>query len=190
MAFWLALRETEDLNSKLKAARQIIEVTMESEKKGKLIRKAYAERIKEWREKKLFPYRMAGVSISPLLTLATRVRIAMLKCFAKIVEEEFEDTQAWVIQHVARPVLKIEQKTTDGKTVLTSYGFAQGLAYILKEMPFVRWSDQLLYTAYTIAGTRFGAEISHYFVILEMEKAERIAKDRSRNKKQKQPKRK
>ena len=178
------------LNAKLKAARQIVEVTLESDKKGKLIRKAYAERVKEWREKKLFPDRMAGVSITPSLTLATRVRIAMLKAFAKVMEEEFEDTQAWVIQHMARPVLKIEQKTRDGNVVLTSYGFAQALAYMLKEMQFVVWSEQKLFTAYTVARTRFGAEISHYFVILEMETAEKISRTKAKDRKQKQTKRK
>ena len=89
------------LNSKLKAARQIIEVTLDSERQGKSIRKAYAEKVKQWREKKLFPDRMDGVSIAPSLTLATRVRIAMLKAFAKMMIAEFEDTESWVIQHVA-----------------------------------------------------------------------------------------
>lgn len=116
------------LNAKLKAARQIVEVTLDSEKIGRSIRKAYSARIKEWREKKLFPDRMNGVSITPSLTLATRVRIAILKAIAKMMPEEFEDTEAWVIQHVARPVLKVEQKEKDGRKILTSYGFAQAVA--------------------------------------------------------------
>ena len=40
------------LNAKLRAARQIIEVTLETEKNGKSIRKAYADKVKLWREKK------------------------------------------------------------------------------------------------------------------------------------------
>ena len=175
------------LNAKIKAARQIVEVTLESEKKGKNIRKAYAEKIKEWRANKLFPDRMAGVSITPALTIATRVRIAILKAIAKMLEQEFEDTEAWVIQHVSRPVLKVKQKAEDGKEVLTSYGFAQSVAYVLKEMPDVMWSEQQLFEAYTVAGTRFGPEISHHFVILEMETAMDIAKGR-RQKHQKQQK--
>ena len=175
------------LNAKIKAARQIVEVTLESEKKGKNIRKAYAEKIKEWRANKLFPDRMAGVSITPALTIATRVRIAILKAIAKMLEQEFEDTEAWVIQHVSRPVLKVKQKAEDGKEVLTSYGFAQSVAYVLKEMPDVMWSEQQLFEAYTVAGTRFGPQISHHFVILEMETAMDIAKGR-RQKHQKQQK--
>ena len=181
-----ALGYVKHLNPKLKAARQIVEVTLESEKKGKGIRKAYAEKIKEWRANKLFPDRMAGVSITPALTLATRVRIAMLKTMAKLIEDEFEATSTWVIQHVARPVLKVEQEEKDGKKILTSYGFAQALAFCLKEMPEVRFSDQQLFTAYTIAGTKFGPEISHYFVLLEMQKAMEIEK----RKNQKQTKKK
>ena len=129
---------------------------------------------------------MAGVSITPALTLATRVRIAMLKTMAKLIEDEFEATSTWVIQHVARPVLKVEQEEKDGKKILTSYGFAQALAFCLKEMPEVRFSDQQLFTAYTIAGTKFGPEISHYFVLLEMQKAMEIEK----RKNQKQTKKK
>ena len=85
------------LNGKMKAARQIVEVTLESEKMGKSIRRAYSEKIKLWREKKLFPDRMNGVSITPSLTLATRVRIAILKAIAKMMPKEFEETEAWVI---------------------------------------------------------------------------------------------
>ena len=175
------------LNSKLKAARQIIEVTLDSERQGKSIRKAYAEKVKQWREKKLFPDRMDGVSIAPSLTLATRVRIAMLKAFAKMIIAEFEDTESWVIQHVARPVMKIEQKGQDGKKVLTSYGFAQSLAYIQNEMAYYKFSDQELFDAYAIAGTKFGPEISHYFVILENDKAIQMvnARKQKRSKKNK-----
>ena len=173
------------LNAKLKASRQIVEVTLDNEKKGRSIRKALAEKIKDWRSKKSFPDRMNGVTITPSLTLATRVRIAMLKTFASLLVKEFENTETWVIQHVARPVLKVEQTTEGGKKVLTSYGFAQSLSYILKTIPNVRFSDQELFSAYTIAGTRFGAEISHHFVILEMEKAEEIAKGRKQKPKSK-----
>ena len=84
------LNYVKHLNSKIKAARQIVEVTLESERNGKSIRKAYAERIKEWRQKKLFPDRMAGVSITPALTLATRVRIAMLKAMATILRKSLK----------------------------------------------------------------------------------------------------
>ena len=170
------------LNAKLRAARQIIEVTLETEKNGKSIRKAYADKVKLWREKKQFPDRMDGVSITPSLTLATRVRIAMLKAVAKMMREEFEETEAWVIQHVARPVLKIEQKDRDGKKILTSYGFAQSLAYIQKEMPEYKFSDQQLFDAYMIAGTRFGPEIGHNFIILDMETANRLAKSKKQKK--------
>ena len=164
------------LNSKLKAARQIVEVTLETEKNGRSIRKAYADKVKQWREKKLFPDRMNGVSITPSLTLATRIRIAILKAVAKMLPEEFEDTEAWVIQHVARPVLKVEQKDTDGKRILTSYGFAQTMAYVLNEMPGYKFSDQDLFDAYAIAGTRFGNEIGHHFVILDMKTAMEMSK--------------
>ena len=88
-----------------------------------------------------------------------------------------------MIQHVARPVLKVEQ-TENGKKTLTSYGFAQTMAFFLKELPQSRLTDQLLFDAYTIAGTRFGPEISHHFVVLEMDTAEKISKQRNKKRKQ------
>ena len=48
-------------------------------------------------------------------------------------------------------------------------------------MPYYKFSDQELFDAYAMAGTRFGAEISHHFVILEMDKA--IQMERSRKQK-------
>ena len=162
-------------NAKLKAARQIVEVTLELENMGKLMRKAYADKIKQWREKKLFPDRMNGVSITPSLTLATRVRIAILKAVAKMLPEEFEDTEAWIIQHVAWPVLKIQQTEKDGKKILMSYGFAQAMGYIKSKMSYYKFSDQELFDAYAVAGTRFGPEIGHHFMVLEMDKAIQMA---------------
>ena len=173
------------LNGKMKAVRQIVEVTLESEKMGKSIRRAYSEKIKLWREKKLFPDRMNGVSITPSLTLATRVRIAILKAIAKMMPEEFEETEAWVIQHVARPVLKVQQKDNNGRNILTSYGFAQAVAYVQSEMAYYKFSDQELFDAYAIAGSRFGPEISHHFVILEMDKAIQMERGRKQKKNKK-----
>ena len=57
---------------------------------------------------KNFPDDVKGTSIGPSLTLATRVRIAILHALAKEIKASKEDTDAWVIQHVARPVVKIK----------------------------------------------------------------------------------
>ena len=167
------------LNQKLKAARQIVEVTLDSEKQGRGIRKALAGKIKSWKESK-FPECMNGVSISPALTISTRVRVAILKAIAKVIGRQSNNHDAWVIQHAARPVLKVELKKENGEKMENSFGFAQSIAYMMKEMPDAKLSKQDLFDAYMIAGKRFGPEISHYFVLMDWETAEEMATKRSK----------
>ena len=180
------------LNFKLKASRQILEVTMGSEAQAKALRKAYGAKVKSWRENKNFPDDVKGTSIGPSLTLATRVRVAILHTLAKEIKATKEDTDAWVIQHVARPVLKIEiAQKNDTKTFIT-LGFAQAIAYYKQELPYSNLSSQDLYEAYSIVGNRFGQELNHYFVILDPATARNFALKRKPkfNKKQSTQKRK
>ena len=177
------------LNFKLKGTRQILEVSMASESQAKELRKAYGAKVKTWQENKDFPDSIKGMSIGPSLTLATRVRIAILHALAKEIKSAKEDTDAWVIQHVARPVLKLEiSQNNDVKTIIT-LGFAQAIAYYKQELPHSNLSSQDLYDAYAIIGNRFGQELNHYFVILDPTTARNLAlKQKPRlNKKQKNP---
>ena len=61
-----------------------------------------------------------------------------------------------------------------------SFGFAQSIAYMMKEMPDAKLSKQDLFDAYMIAGKRFGPEISHYFVLMDWETAEEMSTKRSK----------
>ena len=163
------------LNFKLKATSQILEVTMGIESQAKALRKAYGAKVKSWRENKDFPDTVKGTSIGPSLTLATRVRIAILHALAKEIKSAKEDTEAWVIQHVDRPVLKVETShNNDTKSIITM-GFAQSIAYYKQELPHSNLSSQDLYDAYSIIGNRFGQEINHYFVILDPATARNFA---------------
>ena len=123
------------LNFKLKGSRQILEVTMADESQAKALRKAYGAKVKSWRENKDFPEAVKGMSIRPSLTLATRVRIAILHALAKEIKSAKEDTDAWVIQHLARPVLKLEITQNNDSKTITTMGFAQAIAYYNKELP-------------------------------------------------------
>ena len=166
------------LNFKLKATRQILEVTMGSEFQAKALRKAYGAKVKSWRESKSFPEDVKGTSIGPSLTLATRVRVAILHAIAREIKASKEDTEAWVIQHVARPVLKIEITQNNDANQFITLGFAQAIAYYKQELPYSNLSSQDLYDAYSIAGNRFGQELNHYFVILDPNSAINLAKKR------------
>ena len=166
------------LNFKLKAARQILEVTMGSESQARNLRKAFGAKVKAWRESKSFPDEVKGHSIGPALTLATRVRIAILHALAKEIKSNIEDTDSWVIQHVSRPVLKIETTLKDETKSTTTLGFAQAMAHYQQELPHANLSTQDLYDAYSIAGIRFGRELRHYFVILDEGKARTMAINR------------
>ena len=129
---------------------------MGSESQAKALRKAYGAKVKSWRENKDFPDAVKGMGIGPSLTLATRVRIAILQALAKEIKSAKEDTNAWVIQHIARPVLKLEiTQNNDIKTIITM-GFEQSIAYFKQELPHSNLSSQDLYDAYAIIGNRFG----------------------------------
>ena len=117
------------------------------------------------------------MSMGPSLTLATRVRIAILHALAKEIKSALEDTDAWVIQHVARPVLKIETTQNDETKILTM-GFAQAIAYYKQELPHSNLSSQDLYDAYATIGNRFGLELNHNFVILDPATAHNFAMKR------------
>ena len=165
-------------------------MTLETEKHGRGIRKALAEKIKAWKTTS-FPECMNGVSISLALTISTRVRIAILKAIATAIKRKSDDYNAWVIQHVARPVLKIEKKNKKGETMENSFGFAQSIAY-MKELPEAKLSKQDLFDAYSIAGKSLGPEIGHYFVLMDWETAESMsaARNKSGKKHEKKQKRK
>ena len=180
------------LNFRLKPSRQILEITMGSENQAKTLRKAYGAKVKEWRENKNFPDDVKGTSIGPSLTLATRVRVAILHAIAKEIKASKEDTDAWVIQHVARPVLKIEIEQNNDTKMFITLGFAQAIAYYKTELPHSNLSSQDLYDAYSIVGNRFGNELNHYFVILDPATAKNFALKRKpkQNKKQFIPKQK
>ena len=159
---------------------------MGNESQAKGLRKAYGAKVKAWRENKDFPDAIKGTSIGPSLTLATRVRIAILHALAKEIKSAKEDTESWVIQHVARPVLKVETSHNNDTKSLITLGFAQSIAYFKQELPHSNLSSQDLYDAYSIIGNRFGQEINHYFVILDPATARNFAiKRKPRNKNQK-----
>ena len=166
------------LNFRLKAARQIIEITMGSEIEAKALRKAYGAKIKSWREDKSFPEDVKGISLGPSLTPATRVRISVLQILAKELKAQLENTDAWVIKHVARPVLKIESLNKDGSKSISTFGFAQAVAHFKTELPHAHLRSQDLYDAYATAGTRYGREISHHFILLDYSTAQNISKTR------------
>ena len=71
-------------------------------------------------------------------------------------------------------------------------GFAQAIAYYKQELPHSNLSSQDLYDAYLIIGNRFGQELNHYFVILDLATARNFAMKRKPrlNKKQFNPNRK
>ena len=128
---------------------------------------------------------MNNVSIAPALTISTRVRIAILKAIATAIGRKSDNHDAWVIPHVARPVLKIEIKQENGEKLENSFGFAQSIAYMMRELPDAKLSRQDLFDAYTIAGKRFGPEIGHYFVLMDWETAESMSAARHKSGKKK-----
>ena len=76
--------------------------------------------------------------------------------------------------------MKIEITLDDNRKAENSYGFAQAIAFMIREMPGRKLSDQDLFEAYQVAGARFGPEMGHYFVLMNHRTAEKMAQIRDR----------
>lgn len=59
---------------------------------------------------------------------------------------------------------------------------------MIKELPNRKLTNQDLFDAYTVAGTRFGAEISHNFVVLNVRTALTMSRSRERRGPRRNPK--
>jgi len=72
---------------------------------------------------------------------------------------------AFVIQHISKPLMKVTEKFDQGSRS-RSYNYTESIAFVHSRFPG-KLSDQDLIAAYNKAGSKYGPEISHYFVVLK-----------------------
>jgi len=157
------------LNERLRLApedrpfKQIIEVTMKSEKEAIWMRDLYAALNKKWRREKAIPEKFKGIFLNPVQTHRTRVRVEVLKALAKSINNgrSVGEGAAWVVAHLAKPVLKVSFGNDSNPMTLT---YCEAVKWTQSKFPV---GEQDLLDAYKQAGSTYGESLENTFVILK-----------------------
>ena len=144
----------------------MLEFRLDSVDKARDIRKAFAVK----RAANSLPDSMEKVQVLTVITLATKIRIDIMKSIARRIESDRET--AYVPSFLPRPILHIKAKNRDGparggeggdpRKHLSSYTFADAI----KEYGgLIQGSD--LAPAYKRAGSNFRGQMRQHFVVME-----------------------
>jgi len=134
----------------------IIEVKLDNPENAARIRKAFAEK----RRKNELPAEQKNLFITNVSTLATRVRIDVLKAIARKLSTDKE--MAYVSGFVSRPMMHIKKMpVTQTSKPLKSFSFIDSVA---KYGDLV--ADEDLSSAYFRAGRAFDGQLEQNFVLL------------------------
>ena len=138
------------LNSQIRTPRRVLEVRFGNVERALHVRKTYAAKILEFRKEKKFPQELNGVNIGRTLTKSTKIRIAILKGLAKIVNDNTEQqVYAFCLEYQIQPMLKIVVEIGDNKKTTRTFGFTEAIEHVAENF-YIR--DQDLVEAYTLAG--------------------------------------
>jgi len=155
------------LNSHLEnqnPARQILEVRLRDPKEAGLIKRRFGQLSKAWRLARRTPAYFSGLSITNCVTKETRVRVDVMQALVKLIKAN-SNMDAFVIQHISKPLMKVIEKFDNGSRT-RSYNYTESIAFFHSRFPG-KLCDQDLIAAYNKAGSKYGPEISHYFVVLK-----------------------
>ena len=151
------------LNPQYKTARRVVEIRFGNTERAIAVRRTYAKKIQEFRNQKKFPEELNGVNIGMTLTKSTRIRIAILKGLAKIVNTNTEnEVTAYCLEYQPQPMLKIVIDQGDNKKTTRTYGFTEAIDHVAE---FFYINDQDLVDAYTLAGNM--KHLEQKFVVLK-----------------------
>ena len=150
------------LNAQFATPRRVLEVRFGSVDLALKVRKAYSEKIKECRGTRIFPEELNGINVGMTLTKSTRIRIAILKGLAKIVNDNTENAvNAFCLEFQTQPMLKISIDIGENRTTSRTYGLTEAIEHVSEHF-FIR--DQDLLDAYTVAGNM--KHLEQRFVVL------------------------
>jgi len=150
---------------RMKPPRQVLEVRLGSIEEADYFKKTFGALSKSWRANKATPPNFQGVGITGSVTKETRIRVEILKALAKVIKNNSR-RQAFVLQHLTRPLLKVIEDGGSQEEKSRAFGFTEAISHVLAEYPG-KLADQDLAEAYSKAGNKYGPEISHYFVVLK-----------------------
>ena len=110
----------------------------------------------------IFPDELNGVNIGMTLTKSTKIRIAILKGLAKIVNNNTENAvNAYCLEFQTQPMLKISIDIGVNKKTSRTYGLTEAIEHVSENFYI---HDQDLIEAYTLAGNM--KHLEQKFVVL------------------------
>lgn len=153
------------LNSRFKTAWRVIEARFGTAAEAKMIRECFGKKMKDWRLTKLIPDAIKGVGLNMCHTRETRIRIEIMKALAKWVVENSSNTEAYVLQFLARPLLKMTIKNEDESRFVRSFGFTEAVQFLTEEKNCILRDHPDLAEAYRVAGSM--KDLEHKFIVLK-----------------------
>lgn len=157
------IKFVQHLNARLKGMRQVIEARFETTAEAKLVREAFGRKIKEWRTAKATPEEAKGLGVNMSQTLETRIRSTVLKALAKKLRETKQTMDAYVLQHLPKPLMRVILSKGDPKSMTRTYSYTEAIQYVTRKLGLVL-SNKDLEEAYKVAGSL--PNLEHKFVLL------------------------
>ena len=150
------------LNAQFATPRRVLEVRFGSVDLALKVRRAYSEKIKECRGTRIFPDELNGINVGMTLTKSTKIRIAILKGLAKIVNNNTENAvNAYCLEFQTQPMLKITIDIGENRQTSRTYGLTEAIEHVSEHFVI---RDQDLIDAYTVAGNM--KQLEQRFVVL------------------------
>ena len=145
------------LNHQKRGAKSaVIEVKLADAKQAKAIRNEFVKKRKELSEK---------LNISPVVRLATRVRIEIMHSVVDLLKRhDHSITSAYCLQYIPKPVIKIVRRSLGGNEVTRTMSFCESISWV-QENNFLNTID--LRKARERAGASFRATLAQHFVLLD-----------------------
>ena len=144
------------LNKQIRGQKSsVIEAKLADAKQAKELRAQFVKKFKTLTEK---------INITPVVRLATRVRIEMLHSIAQLLKRRDPSVvSAMCVQFIPKPVVKVVRQSYGGTQNIRSMSFIEAVSWV-KEQGLERALD--LNKAYDRAGASFRSTLAQNFVLL------------------------
>ena len=145
------------LNRQIRGAKlAVIEVKLADVKQAKAIRNEFVKKRKELSDK---------LNISPVVRLATRVRIEIMHSVVDLIKRhDHTISSAYCLQYIPKPVIKIVRRSLGGNEVARTMTFCDAVTWVQEN----NLQDVIdLRKARDRAGASFRATLAQHFVLLE-----------------------
>ena len=143
----------------------VIEARFQDAKQATAFRKDFVATFKRLKAEEQLPPEMVGVSTYPVQTVGTRVRAALLRAMAVVVDEATgPHISAYCQQFNTRPILKIVTKGQGDHISYQTFGFVDAILKLKSNEDLHRVA---LNEAYQVAGSSLRGRLQQHFVILK-----------------------